>query len=85
MSNTKTTTPPMTPPAMAPTLILEAERVSMVLVVLPDDVDAAAAAEDDGAVDSAEDWSDVCVVDTLVVSLGEEEEVGVDEEGDGMG
>jgi hypothetical protein len=36
----------------------------MVLVVLPDDIDAA---EDDDAVDSVEDWSCVCVVDNGMV------------------
>lgn len=64
MSNTRTTAPPTTPPAMAPTLIVEAEEV--VNVVVPFDVDAAATAEDDDAVDSTEDRDDVVTTEGFV-------------------
>lgn len=74
MSNIRKTTPPMTPPAMAPTLIVEAEEVVKVLVVFPDDVDAAAATEGDDAVDSAGDWSDVMTDKTALVSVLAEDE-----------
>jgi hypothetical protein len=79
MSNIRTITPPMTPPAMAPVLIFEVEEVVNELVVFPDVIDAAAAAavDDDGDNDnddnddndaegSAEDWGSVVVSDTVV-------------------
>jgi hypothetical protein len=55
MTNTRATTPPMAPPAMAPALIFEVEEVVNELVVFPDVVDAAAAATVDDADSSAED------------------------------
>lgn len=66
MSNARTTTPPITPPAMAPTLVFEVELAAKVLVVFPDDVVAAAAEDDDDdddddddAVGPAEDWGNI--------------------------
>lgn len=67
MSNIRKTTPPMTPPAMAPTLIVEAEEVVKLLVVLPDDIDTAAAVEYDAV---GSDWSGAGVVDDGVLDDG---------------
>lgn len=76
MSNTRATTPPMAPPAMAPALIFEVEEVVNELVVFPDVIDAATAAaaddDDDDADGSAEDWGGV-VESATVVGEGVEE------------
>lgn len=74
ISNTRATTPPMAPPAMAPALTFEVEEVVNELVVFPDVIDAAAAAaaDDDDADGSAEDWGDV-VESATVVGEGVEE------------
>lgn len=86
ISNARTTTPPIVPPAMAPALRFEVEPV-VTLVVVPgyDDADAAAAAADDDATAPAAgdavgsagvwvvpDWSDTAVValDGVVGSEG---------------
>ncbi|KAG1718285.1 hypothetical protein EDD22DRAFT_855534, partial [Suillus occidentalis] len=87
MSNTRATTPPMAPPAMAPALIFEVEEVVSEPVVFPDVIDAAAAAADDDADGSAEDWGDVIESATVVgegveeapIAKGDSEVLGVEE------
>lgn len=72
MSNTRATTPPMAPPAIAPALIFEAEEVVNELVVFPDVIGAAAAADDDDAGGSAEGWGDVVESTTTVGKVVED-------------
>ncbi|KAG2061232.1 hypothetical protein BDR06DRAFT_992747, partial [Suillus hirtellus] len=69
----RTTTPPITPPAMAPVLPF-VEGIVNELVVFPDDVDAAAADDDDNddVFCSAEDWGDV----TTAVGVVEPDTIG---------